>query len=83
MKTLNLMVNAYHLVDLVGHYIGNHKFKLKDKVLMVTAKDIGYIMGLPHKNVRSYIERQNDVKYETRLENLFQSHVPRYVSYSH
>lgn len=57
------MVNAYQLDDLVGHYIGDYKFKLKDKVLEVNVKDVGYILRIPFTSVCISIQCQDEVRY--------------------
>lgn len=76
------MVNAYNLDDFVGHYISDQKFKIKDKVLKVTPKDVGYNLGLSFNGAHICLQREDEIKYETCFWNNFlnDNQVSRWVA---
>lgn len=61
----NIAVNSYHLDDLLGHYIGNHEFKIKDKILKLTVNDVGKILGVPSTGIRILVGRDDETNHET------------------
>ncbi|KMZ76173.1 hypothetical protein ZOSMA_105G00010, partial [Zostera marina] len=63
----NVVVNSYHLDDLVGRYIGNYAFKLKDKVIIMTIKDVGNILDIPSTGLPIFVGRDDDTSHETRF----------------
>lgn len=55
------MVNSsYHLDDLVGRYIGNYEFQVKDKVLKITLEDVGHILGISFTGRPILVDREDD-----------------------
>lgn len=60
-------MNSYHLDDLVGRYIGNYEFQIKDKVLRITEEDVGRIIGLPFNGSEICVGREDDMSHDTKF----------------
>lgn len=54
LKNVEVVVNPFHLDDLVGRYIGDHKFTV-GRYIDVTIKDVGYILGIPFTGTAIYV----------------------------
>ncbi|KMZ68278.1 hypothetical protein ZOSMA_242G00020 [Zostera marina] len=67
LQSVDLNVNSYNLDDMIGRYIGNYQFHLKDKILRVTLKDIGFIFSLPYSGAVIQVSRKYDIEYATPL----------------
>lgn len=58
-------MNSYHLDDLVGRYIGNFEFRLKNKVVKFTVDDAAQILGIPNDRLPINVIRDEDCSHET------------------
>lgn len=65
LRNCNIVVNSYHLDDLVGRYIGNFEFKLKDKVVKFTVEGVSQILVIPSVGLPINITRDDDCTHET------------------
>lgn len=61
----NVVVNSYHLDNLVGRYIGNFEFQVKDKVLKMSVEDVGHILGISYTGRPIYVGREDDTSHQT------------------
>ncbi|KMZ66392.1 hypothetical protein ZOSMA_29G00410 [Zostera marina] len=67
LQNSNIAVNSYHLDDLVGRYIGNFEFQLKDKVFKFKVNDASQILGIPCVGKAINVTRDEDCSHETQF----------------
>lgn len=64
LKDVDVLVNPFHLNDLVGHYIGDRKFSVRDKVLDFTSDDVGSVLGILETGMEICIGRYDKTGIE-------------------
>ncbi|KMZ74383.1 hypothetical protein ZOSMA_12G00690 [Zostera marina] len=65
LRNSNISVNSYHLDDLVGRYIGNFVFQLKDKCIQFKINDVSQILGIPSMGKPIIVNNDEDCSHET------------------
>ncbi|KMZ68204.1 hypothetical protein ZOSMA_248G00440 [Zostera marina] len=65
LKEVDIIVNPFHLDDLVGHYIGDGRFAVKNKVLEFSSEDVGKILGIPSAGHPISIGKSDEINFRT------------------
>lgn len=85
LNDVEVVINPFHLDDIVGRYIGDHKFCLKNKILEMKVRDIGNILGIPSFGIMICNEKKDEINYWTLFyEKYFANKLgTRYIICSH